>query len=491
MNTETLILHTSARYPQFPYTQPDDDLAVGLRALWGAWGKDPDNPFGDWVGRGGRVVIKPNWVRDYHPEGHGLDCLVTHPALIAHAIEWAATALQGRGSIIIGDSPLQDTNFANLMKLTGMERLVDHMRQRHPGIDIAVEDWRLTLLSERSTDRAAVATARQQSRTHYEDRLSRDYRLVDLGRGSFLEEVSDYAGGFRVTSYDPSIIVRHHHHGKHEYLITNRIFGADLFVNLPKMKTHMRAGLTGGLKNLVGINGHKEYLPHHTQGSYFEGGDSYCNSNRFTRGFESTYDTYWARRRHLRVVARAYYSVLLQLHWKAAQWAGGDVFLGGCWSGNDTVWRMALDLNHILYCSPDSPRHAVTIVDGLIAGEGMGPLRPAPKPAGLLIAGHNPAYVDAVIGRIMGYNLARIPTVYHAIYNRQSRLAGPELDEYSVVSVAGAGPAQVVPFGAIETNWFVKPKKWERADVPQARQAFERKTSAEPRIDFAAAACEP
>ena len=487
MNTETFIVHTGARYPQFPYTQADDELAAGLRALWGAWGKDPDNPFGDWVPPGGRVVIKPNWVRDFHPDGHGLECLVTHPALIAHAIEWAATALQGRGSIIIGDSPLQDTAFANLMKLTGMDRLLEHARQRHPGIDIAIEDWRLTLLDRRGTDRAAIAAAKQFQRSNYEDRLANNYRLVDLGRGSFLEEVSDYADGFRVTTYDPSMMVRHHHHGKHEYLITNRIFGADLFVNLPKMKTHMRAGLTGGLKNLVGINGHKEYLPHHTRGSYFEGGDNYCNSNRFVRSFESTYDAYWVRRRQLRIAARAYYSVLLQLRWKAAQWTGGDAFLGGAWCGNDTVWRMTMDLNHILHFNPDSPHHAVTIVDGLVAGEGMGPLRPTPKPAGLLIAGHNPAYVDATIGRIMGYNLARIPTVYHAIYNRQSQFAGPDLGKFRVVSVAAGRTPEVVPFYGIKTDWFVKPRNWERADVPISPQRVAGKRSAEPMLTLAGA----
>ena len=160
MNTETFIVHAGPRYPQFPYTQADDELARALRALWVAWDKDPDNPFADWLPPGGRVVIKPNWVRDFHPGGHGWECLVTHPALIAHTIEWAATALQGHGSIIIGDSPLQDTNFDNLVKLTGMDALLAHARQRHPGVDIAVEDWRLTLLDKRGTDRAAIANAR-------------------------------------------------------------------------------------------------------------------------------------------------------------------------------------------------------------------------------------------------------------------------------------------------------------------------------------------
>jgi uncharacterized protein (DUF362 family) len=117
----------------------------------------------------------------------------------------------------------------------------------------------------------------------------------------------------------------------------------------------------------------------------------------------------------------------------------------------------------------------------------MGPLRPSPKAAGLVIAGQNPAYVDAAIARIMGYNIARIPTAYNAIYNRQSRLAGPDLCEFSIVSVAAGRTADIVPFDGIQTDWFVKPCNWKRADVQLAR---ERSTGAESRLDLATA-CEP
>ena len=67
-----------------------------------------------------------------------------------------------------------------------------------------------------------------------------------------------------------------------------------------------------------------------------------------------------------------------------------------------------------------------------MAGEGEGPLRPKAKPTGLLIAGPNPAYVDAVIGKLMGYNISRVPTTYHAIYHRKSKFGGVFLDDFHV-----------------------------------------------------------
>ena len=73
----------------------------------------------------------------------------------------------------------------------------------------------------------------------------------------------------------------HHNFEKNEYLIPNSILQADVFSNLPKPKTHKRAGITGAMKNLVGISGSKDWLPHHRRGSKFDGGDEYLNHNLF------------------------------------------------------------------------------------------------------------------------------------------------------------------------------------------------------------------
>src|SRR5262249_446314 len=125
-------------------------------------------------------------------------------------------------------------------------------------------------------------------------RLQSDtHQVVDLAEDSFLEDIAEHSGQFRVSMYKPSVMAEHHRAGKHEYLVTKRIFEADLVVNLPKLKTHAKAGLTGALKNLVGINGHKESLPHHIKGSYFSGGDGYCRPNRLRRYYDDLEDHLW------------------------------------------------------------------------------------------------------------------------------------------------------------------------------------------------------
>ena len=88
------------------------------------------------------------------------------------------------------------------------------------------------------------------------------------------------------------------------------------------------------------------------------------------------------------------------------------VIRNGNWAGNDTCWRMALDLNRsLLYGNPDGSlreagkaKHYLAIVDGIIGGQGNGPLCPDPVGSNVLIAGTDPAAVDAVAARLMGFD---------------------------------------------------------------------------------------
>ena len=66
---------------------------------------------------------------------------------------------------------------------------------------------------------------------------------------------------------------------RHAYLIGRRFLECDVFINLPKLKSHQKAGITCALKNLVGINAHKDYLPHFRFGSPSAGGDEYPDGN--------------------------------------------------------------------------------------------------------------------------------------------------------------------------------------------------------------------
>src|SRR5439155_6247478 len=110
------------------------------------------------------------------------------------------------------------------------------------------------------------------------------------------------------------------------------------------------------------------------------------------------------------------------------------------WWGNDTIWRMVVDLNKILrFANLDGslregpPKRYLSIVDGVLAGEGNGPMAPDPKPAGLLAAGFNPAAVDWVCARLMGFDPDRIPHIRESFRQEELPVAafGPEVIELS------------------------------------------------------------
>jgi hypothetical protein len=83
----------------------------------------------------------------------------------------------------------------------------------------------------------------------------------------------------------------------------------------------------------------------------------------------------------------------------------------GNWYGNDSAWRMSVDLLRIFYfadCSGtirDTPqRRMFSVIDGVIGGDNNGPLEPDPRPSGVLLAGENPLAVDLVATRLMGFD---------------------------------------------------------------------------------------
>jgi uncharacterized protein (DUF362 family) len=453
MDPQVYIVRTAARYPAFPYSS-DDSLSKALGSLFLMWGKDPQNPFKEWLRPGGRVVIKPNWVLHDSPNEADVDALVTHTSLIKYLVDLVAVGLKGYGSIIIGDAPLQSCDFQALVKRTRIEEVVDQARKTYPNLDITVDDWRLTIFVGES--------AAQRHNSNHDSASSQDYQIVDLGADSFLEDISDYADRFRVTCYPPKLMAAHHQKGKHEYLVTRKVFDADLLINVPKMKTHIKAGLTGALKNLVGINGHKEFLPHHILGSSENGGDCYYKDNGLRNAYDAAYDKFWERYGNLPEASRKLGTVMLSALWRASRILTGDSTSAGSWYGNETIWRMTLDLNHLLYFGRRPPKKIISIVDGIIAGEGEGPLRPSPRPAGLIVAGSNPAYVDAVIGKLMGYNISRVPTVYHAIYHRKSQFSGPYLESFNA-QMSLDGGSKLVSFDELPNLDFIKPEHWKRA----------------------------
>ncbi len=466
MDNRVHVLLTEPEYPDIVSSEGKKRLLSGVfEPIWRDLGRRPENPFGTLIKEHGVAVIKPNWVMDPGPRGSHSECLVTHSSLILQVIHWLAEAMNGHGTIVVGDAPIQGCDFERLRVANRVDEMINVARSRYPHLDILVEDWRLTVMDRSGRTRTMTGDVSRVYGRGRGEHADGQFRLVDLGKCSLLEEIADLADRFRVTCYKPSLMRQQHRRGRHRYLVTNRVFGIDLLVNLPKMKTHAKTGLTGALKNILGVNGHKEYLPHHTTGSFQQGGDCYLRSCVLKSLYERLADQFWEHHADKGTWRRASMSLLLRGVKSLADLVCRDPNIEGSWPGNDVIWRTILDLNHIVYFGENAPRHILTIVDGIVAGEGDGPLRPIPRPAGIVVVGENPAYVDAVLARIMGFQVTRVPMVYNALYHRKSRFSGPDLEEFSVFMVKDGGSVEPRNFYDLPVLRMKKPRHWKRAEA--------------------------
>jgi len=201
-------------------------------------------------------------------------------------------------------------------------------------------------------------------------------------------------------------------------------------VNVPKLKAHKKAGITCCLKNLIGINGNKEYLPHHRKGGADGGaGDNYEHAHWQMALGEALLDG--ANR--IRGFPRLYRFCERVVWWLMAVAAKNDpsVQIDGSWHGNDTIWRTCLDLNRALLYADTSgrmqgapQREEISIVDAVVAGQGEGPLAPDPLATGAVFAVRNPVVGDFLGARLLGFDPARIPLLQHAGDDMRWRVGG-------------------------------------------------------------------
>jgi uncharacterized protein (DUF362 family) len=386
------------------------------------------NPLGGLIHPGDMVVLKPNLVLDHHECGGDIQSVITHGSLVRAVLDYVCIALRRRGKIIIGDAPLQITNFGRVAWLSGLDGVVNFFKAQE--VDIELIDFRQSQSSRASDD----IIDRRWS-------LGGDPRgstVVDLADKSWLMPLASGYERYRVTCYDPAEMRKHHNLTTNEYLIANSVLQADVIINLPKMKTHRKVGVTSALKNLVGINAYKDWLPHHRRGSVSEGGDEYYHADALKAAWSQLIDYEnaaqgWASRRA--------YSYTRRLIGRLVRRFQRDPFSEGSWYGNDTAWRMVLDLNHILlYASKDGAmqdslqRKVFNMVDGIIAGEAEGPLEPTPRPMGVLVAGCNSVAVDAVVARLMGFDYRKIPLIREGFNAERGPLVLFSPDDIEVVS---------------------------------------------------------
>ncbi len=416
--------HPEELYPEYPFGEAAvstvaNPAYTAVRQAFHGYGLDGENfgtrawnPLGEIVRPGDRVVIKPNFVLHHNAAGHGLEPVVTHPSVLRAVADYVFLALRGDGSVTIADAPQADCDFHALAEWAHLADL----QQFYHSVGAHLDVLDLRKLRVRPRGAGLVLSGDRE----YRDGDPRGYVTVDLKADSQMGRLPNVERLYG-SDYDRTETVQHHVGGRHEYFVARTILDANVIINVPKMKVHKKVGVTLNLKNLVGINGDKNYLPHFRVGSPTQGGDAYPDTMN-ARGKKVVAVRTWLLHHLLGRGGRVGDWLFLAIHktYRALRDGLGiqvdKPVDAGNWYGNDTCWRMTVDLNTILFFAdaegqiqPTPQRRYWSVVDGIIGGDLGGPLAPDPVPSGLVVTGGNPLAVDCAVARLMGFDWRKIP----------------------------------------------------------------------------------
>jgi len=436
----TVVQHDNGQYPEHPPFHPEvaypetpvkcktserNSPYEYIRELFqisgydaSAFGTPQWNPLGWLIRPGDTVFLKPNMIAHSHAQNSDWDYVITHGSIVRALIDYTYLALKGTGRLIVGDAPQCDSRFDLIVSQMGL-RSIQELYWKEKSCEIEIIDLRDEFWVER--DGIYVETVR----------LPGDPRgefAVDLAGESMFAELDGQGRVYYGAFYNVEETNAHHHDGRHEYAISRTPVAADVFISLPKLKTHKKCGITVNLKGLVGINANKNWLPHYAFGAPSAGGDQFADGK--ARGRLENAIVLAAKQRLLKgsPMFKQFAQKLKRVGYKVF----GDtekVIRSGNWYGNDTVWRMCLDLNRILmYANPNSTmrntaKRYFSIVDGIYAMEGNGPVNGIRKRAGLIVGGSNPVAVDAVCAKLMGFDLRKLSIVQRAFEQHTCPLA--------------------------------------------------------------------
>lgn len=351
----------------------EDIINAALDTMFAQLGMDTEDPFADIIKPGMRVFIKPNWVasrwRKSCDHEDTIYSVITHPSVVEAVADRVVQALKGRGELVIGDNPSIDADFDELMELTQLKRL-----ETKYDVPCRIMDLRPLICTDLKFYGKRDMMTKQTG-----DPLGEVQ--VNLGRKSLFHQIdpSLFRGVF--DERDETIAA---HSGETQlYSYGRSLYDADVYISIPKLKTHQKVGATLNLKGLVGAVTQKNQLIHWRVGYPEIGGDEYPSAEA----------------------------------WEAGQRA--KVTHRGAWVGNDSIWRMVVDLYHGLRMRE---RKYFSIIDGIIGGEGRGPFCPYAKNSQVLIGGSDLPAVDIAAIRLMGLSPYKIPYIKYLIETGETRI---------------------------------------------------------------------
>lgn len=385
------------------------------------------NPFVEIIKEGNTVLLKPNLVLEKNHGGFGEECLYTNPSIVAAVIPYILKALNGKGKIIVADAPVQSCDFKKLINESGYKNLIDYYKEKQ--VNIELKDLRGLISKEEN------GILKQEIVKENDGGI-----LVDIATESEHAKLNkNDLNKIRITNYNPHELLKHHNENKHEYLISKEALEADVIIDMPKPKAHRKAGVTISLKNFVGVNTRKEYLPHHRFGDKEHGGDEY-------------------KRKSILLVISSKLLDISNILKSSKKYTIGNIICKcaiaceridkkffskeenreGSWYGNDTIWRTIIDINKIIkYADKQGnlkekeQRKIFAIADMIVVGEKEGPLLPYPKYAGMIAMGENLVCFDEIVATIMGLDIKKIQLFKHTREKRKYPLV--EDNEYGII----------------------------------------------------------
>lgn len=333
--------------------------------------ENPENPFSKIIRKGDSVVIKPNWGTQYL-----FPLPVTHPSVVVPVIEYAVKAGAAKITVVEGPMTLYRSQkyfwgpaFVNA---TG---LIQELRKRYPDVEFRFQD---------ANDDQFIWVDLGEAST-----FSGTYGVPDLdhdGHTGFVRDI--FFNVSDSTGYNP---------GNYRiglYAIAKSYLEGDVFIGVPKLKTHGWAGITAALKNLMGMNIRttSHFLPPEVMTEY-----------------ENNKDFALYRESPLRDVP----------HYSKASWNGSG-FVNRKLIGyeNDILWRSLCDLNKLIRYTdkngkmqPSFQRRYAVVVDAIIGTDRGGPVSPSTVETNAIVAGFDPVAVDAACLRLMNWNYQQIRLV--------------------------------------------------------------------------------
>ncbi|TSA25901.1 DUF362 domain-containing protein [bacterium] len=386
------------------------------------FGKKNWNPFKKLIFPKDKVVIKPNLVKHFHPaDNTAVLSSITHGSILRPIIDYVNIALKGNGKIIICDTPLEKTNFDEILKITGIGEMANYLRDVYKyQIDVLdLREYRTYLRQDSSFDFSKLQGDPEGYCTINLGRIS-EFTELDSRPQNYLTLADHSIDHFNPFINEIGVTNNFHKPGRHEYLIAKTILDADVIISVPKLKTHKKAGVTLNLKNMIGIVPGKVYLPHHRPGSppY---GDSFpvppskifLLKRKIKRKIKSQLSQLIRGEEIIKLIKNAK-KLVAQIKLPSIK----NPIEWGDWYGNDTLWRTILDLNKILlYANKQGKmtskrqRRYFSIIDGVIGQEGEGPMSGNPKICSLLLGGNDGVAVDTIAAILMGFDPSKIKTI--------------------------------------------------------------------------------